>query len=98
MKLFLNRGLHLGYITGQTDREMLDSKVAWCVENNVGTLILYKMDAMKQMEDGASFVKFCHDNGVSVGVYKVKTWEEEEILMETGADFSISQKRFFEER
>lgn len=96
MRLFLNQGLHLGYITGQTERAVLDDKIAWCVENHVETLILYKMDGIKLEENGADLVKACHDNGLSVGVYKVKNKEDEQILIETGADFSISKKAFFE--
>lgn len=95
MGLFLNQNLHLGYITGQTEREVLNDKIAWCVENNVETLILYKMDGIKLEENGADLVKACHEQGLSVGVYKVKTKEDEQILIETGADFSISKKAFF---
>lgn len=95
MGLFLNQDLNLGYITGQTERKVLEEKIAWCVENHVHTLILYQMYGIKQEENGADFVKQCHENGLSVGVYKVKTQEDEKILIKTGADFSISQKDFF---
>lgn len=95
MSLFFNQGLHLGHITGQTEREKLDKRIAWCVENHVETLILYKMDGIKLEENGADLVKACHDKGLSVGVYKVTTKEDEMLLIETGADFSISMKAFF---
>lgn len=96
VKLFFDKGLHLGYITGQTDRAVLDEKIAWCVKNQVETLILYKMDGIKMKENGAGLVEACHKNGLSVGVYKVKTQEDEQMLLETGADFSISSESFFE--
>lgn len=95
LSLFFNQGLHLGYITGQTEREVLDEKIDWCVENQVKTLILYKMDGIKLEENGAALVKACHEKGLSVGVYKVTKKEDEEFLIKTGADFSISKKAFF---
>lgn len=96
MSLFTGRNLNLGYITGQTDRKVLQERMDWCEENKVGHLILYKIDGIRMEENGADLVKECHDRGFSVGVYKVNTKDDEQFLIETGADFSISGKAFFE--
>lgn len=93
--LFAGSGVNLGYITGQTERKVLEERMAWCVENNVQTLILYKMDGIKQRENGADLVNDCHEKGLSIGVYKVTNRNDEKFLIRTGADFSISMKAFF---
>ncbi len=87
---FVHCGVRVGRVCGNLKRETVNDVIRWLEESDGDTLVITKMEGIRQEDFGRDLVDDCHKRGIRIGTYWSYTVDDIQFLHSIGADFAMS--------
>ena len=89
-RLFRGKGVRIGRLLCEADREKANEMIRWLKKYRGDTLLILNTEVLSGEKLGKSLVRYCHKRGIEIGTYWTYDAEDLKYLKSIGADLALS--------